>query len=611
MLLINIKWIILVVLIILFIVTITILIRRQKQAIKREMLLRKITDALRSTLDVNEIKKTIVTEVAKALNADFVIILEFDNKAGKFLVADEYSEYKSSPEHRSAVGVDFAGKLNYVWNLYAQGKVVIIQDAERLIKDYNLKGTADEKWLLDYEIKSAVGVPIYHSDNLFGILAIDYTRKKVFISNEQIEFIKILGAQTALALHQARLYEKQNQIAQKESSLRQIISEIKLTNSLQQAYSKLLKELSQIYNLNRVLFLESSAHNPNELIIKSEYVLNCENCSSNIIFPQICVDNFLNLINNFEILVINDVKTCYPDEDTLQFFKKYRIQSLMAMPLVKKSQSTTLFGFVILCGDKEREWSAYEIDLLKSISESVISILWEISKFNEIEDLRNSFVLTLAHDFQVPLIAERNALEYLVRYISDKIGPDKELLNEILENNKNLITLLGKSVDIYSYESGKKELNLNTYNLITIIEEVMAYIEGYASKHKVTLELNNPNQPVFVNVDKGELFKVFNTVIENAIEKSPADSKVLINIHQVENNIEISIKDNGPSIPEDVQQKLFNRYEMALAIERKIGAGTGLFLAKHIMEAHGGRIYFKTAPKEGTIFFIILPFGEI
>ncbi|MDD3419249.1 MAG: ATP-binding protein, partial [Candidatus Gastranaerophilales bacterium] len=60
-------------------------------------------------------------------------------------------------------------------------------------------------------------------------------------------------------------------------------------------------------------------------------------------------------------------------------------------------------------------------------------------------------------------------------------------------------------------------------------------------------------------------------------------------------------------ITPEMQEKIFKRYEMALAIERKIGAGTGLFLAKRIMEAHKGSISFETEASIGTVFYITLP----
>lgn len=586
--------------------------KKQKESAEREALLRTIIEMVRRTLNLKEIKRTIVTEIGKIFNANRIFIIDFDLETGLPLPLDENSEYLSSPDEISFIGIDFRYQISQAASLLQEKKTLAIDDMGEFIERNNLKGTADEKWLLDSEMRSAIAVPILQGRKLYSGLVIQYTKENIHhFTEEEIKFVETLGTQIGIAFEQAILFNRVKQHARKESILRHIISEIKLSTSLEQTYSKLMEELARIYKLNRVLFLESSPQNRNELIIKSEYVINNDGSyANNLIFPQVCIDDFLNLINNFKTLVIHDVMDCYPDKDTLEFFRKYKIQSLMATPLVKQNKNVTVFGFVILCAEEVRRWTAYELDLLKSISESVISILWEISRFNEVEDLRNSFVITLAHDFQVPLIGERNALEYLVKYASGNMGADRALLNEVLENNKNLIALLGKSVDIYNYEAGKKDLHFYVWDISSILKDVIEYENEFALTHNVTIEFKTPPSPLFVKVDRYELLKVFNTIVENAIEKSPRESKVLINVREIVGNVEVSIEDHGPGIPEEIQKKIFNRYEMALAIERKIGAGVGLFLAKRVMEAHDGQIYFETEQNKGTVFYVVLPIAE-
>lgn len=584
--------------------------QKQKETAEREALLRNTVETIRSTLDIEEIKNKIVTEIGKLLKADRVFIVEYDSKNKRFLPITQNSEYLSSQKIKSMIGlnVETLEELSFIKSAHATGLDLIYPNIDKLLEKEKTENVQVINFIKNFSIASSIIINITYGEEFLGNLVIHYNQEKEYFAEDDLQYLKTIANQIGIGIYQSVLFSRVKQQAQKESILRHIISEIKLSSSLEQAYLMLLEELSKIYNLNRVLFLESSPHNRTDLIIKSEFIVNDSKLQvNNLIFPQVCINDFLNLINNFETLVINNVLDCYPDEETMKFFRKYKIQSLMAAPLVKQNKNITVFGFIILCGEDKREWSIYEIELLKSISESVISVLWEICKFNEIEDLRNSFVLTLAHDFQVPLIGERNALEYLIKYASEKIGADASLLSEILENNNNIILLLEKSVDIYNYESGKKELNFNVYNIKVLLKEAVEYIKEYATSKSVSLELNCKDKHLFVNVDKFEILKVFHTIIENAIEKSPENSKVLINVHRKMDDIEISIKDFGPGIPKEIQEKIFNRYEMALAIERKIGAGTGLFLSKRIIEAHKGKIYFDTTLKKGTAFYIILP----
>lgn len=587
---------------------------KQTKTAERETLLRNTVETIRSTLDIEKIKNKIVTEIGKLLKADRVFIIEYDSKNKGFVPISQNSEYLSSQKVKSMVGlnIETMEELAFLKSAYSLGVDLIYPNINKLLEEKKTENGQIINFIKSFGISSAIITNITYGQKFLGNLVIHYSQERGFFTEDELQYVKTIANQVGIGIYQSVLFNKLKQHAKKESILRHIIAEIKFSSSLEQAYLKLLGELSKIYNLNRVLFLESSPQNRTDLIIKSEFVINKSDLQvNNLVFPQVCIDDFLSLINNFETLVINNVLDCYPDEETMKFFRKYKIKSLMATPLVKQSKNITVFGFVILCGEKPREWSAYEIELLKSISESVISVLWEICKFNEIEDLRNSFVLTLAHDFQVPLIAERNALEYLIKYDSDKIGNDSLLLNEILENNNNIIKLLEKSVDIYDYESGKKELDLSICNIQVLSKEAIEYIQEYAIAKSVMLELNCKEKNIFVNIDKLEILKVLHIIIENAIEKSPENSKVLLNVRKIADNVEIFIKDFGSGIPEEIQKKIFNRYEMALAIERKIGAGTGLFLSKRIIEAHNGQIYFDTNPKKGTIFYIILPIYEL
>ena len=375
-----------------------------------------------------------------------------------------------------------------------------------------------------------------------------------------------------------------------------------------QTYNELLHKLAEIFNLNRVLFLEFSVINPDELIVKYEYVTNKKNSSvNNLVFPQICIDEFSNLIHNLKMMVINDVSDCF-QEHTNVFLKKYKIKSLLAVPLVKYNKETKIWGFIVLCAEKARIWTKEEINLINIISESVVSVIWELSKFIEIEELRNAFILTLTHNFQVPLRGEQKALEYLK---SVELGKYKEIVEALLQNNKNIITMLNKFIDVYNYESGKKKPDLDNYEIYDILNNSVKTFEDYAVSKFVKIQLNKNETPLFVKVDKEEITKIFDTIITNAIENSPEGEVVEIKYYKKDNQVIISIHNNGKVIPEEIQDIIFSRYAMALAIERKIYPDIGHILSKRIIEAHNGSIWFETKLQEGTTFYISLPRGSM
>ncbi len=559
-----------------------------KQTAERETTLREIVSTISSTLDFNNIRKTLVTRLGEAIGSDFDILYIQDLDTNRFITIDEYSVHLSSSEMESPVGTNIIE--DYGWgDAFRTGEMaeVIYSKVEDFKSKFNVYGTKGEQFLDKYNIKSCIAIPVKYANLLLGVLAMNYTKQYKSITKEEINFVRAAAYQAGIALYQARLYEKQKKAAKKEKLLREIISEIRGSQSLDEVYNYILRKFTDIFQADRCVFLETPNYKYETPHMKYEYIRN----------------------NELKPLSYQEISAVYLDKfkEAGETLTPAVVNSLLAMPLVRYNRQTKLLGIIALWRSNATEWKPEEIELLKIITESVVNVVWDITKLIEIEDLRNSFVLTLAHDFQVPLVGEKTALEYLLKYTGDKLGPAKELVEEILENNENMTTLLKKSVDIYNYESGKKKLKLSVIKIHDLIGYSAERFKEHAETRSVKTVIETPEKLLLVNVEPREISKVFDTIIENAIDNSPQGENINIKYYQKNKNIIISIHNKGPGMSPDIQQKIFKRYEMAIAIERKIGAGTGLFLSKRIIDAHSGSIWFETGPQQGTTFYISLP----
>jgi len=345
--------------------------------------------------------------------------------------------------------------------------------------------------------KSCLGLPIKKEDRIYGVIYFENQKIIKAFDESRIELLKTLLVQCAISIENATLYKSSQEskkiiekTAHKETILREIISEIKLTRDLNEAYQKLLWKVAEKFGLNRVLFLESSGINPNELFVKYEFVVNSGELSlKNETLPEIYTEPFFNLIHNLKPLVINNINEHYSNED-LVFFEKYKVNALLAVPLVKYNKNVRVLGFVVLCSKEIKMWTTDEIELIKAINSSVVSVIWEISTFIEIENLRNSFISTLAHDFQVPIIGERAALEYLLKYMGKTPLKSKEIVEELIQNNLNITTLLNKSIEIYNYESGKTKLTLYLIQISEVLNESIDSLIRLADSRSVNILLH-------------------------------------------------------------------------------------------------------------------------
>lgn len=223
---------------------------------EKEALLRKITETIRKTLDINETKKTIVTEVYNALNADRVYIVEFDSKTDIPQILDKDSECISLGL-KSLVGYNFASsEVDFLANIYRQNQPLITSNIEEFIIENNLQNTDLEKWIKMAEIKSGVGMPMIYGDKNFGVLCVNYTKSAYPITEEYIEFIKVLADQAGIALYQAELHSITEKQAEREKALRTITNIVRNSLDINEIKNKFVMETAKYFNANRCFIYE-------------------------------------------------------------------------------------------------------------------------------------------------------------------------------------------------------------------------------------------------------------------------------------------------------------------------------------------------------------------
>lgn len=409
-------------------------------------------------------------------------------------------------------------------------------------------------------------------------------------------------------LHDQVEFIKQN--ALKEKLTRETLSDIRVSQSLDEVFKYLISRLAYISNADRVFYCDTPIYKYERSIIKYELnkTLTHPDLKHSVI-PEFFDELLTSVSKTLDVFVINDTREYYKDNTlALNFFEKYKINSAVFIPLIEESHNIRVPGVFILTSFHFENWSKESITFLKSIVDSAITPIWEIKQRDKVEELRNTFMLTLAHDLQVPLVGEQKALEFLhARPDEQPIGKYKEMITATLDSNKDLSKLLDKLLDIYNYEAGKKSLTIEEININEIIATEINIIKNHRKKEMPNIDTRLQTDISSVKLDKEEISKVLYTFLDNAITNLPKDGEILVKTYKMENQINVCVSDNGPGIPGEIREKLFERYAMAQAIERKIGAGLGLYLAKQIIEAHKGKIWFTTEAGKGTTFCFSIP----
>ena len=243
----------------------------------------------------------------------------------------------------------------------------------------------------------------------------------------------------------------------------------------------------------------------------------------------------------------------------------------------------------------------------RELNESNYKLLEANESLKKKDEAQNQFINIAAHELRTPIQPILNAI-YLLQ--SQNIGSEKRIqyIDIIRRNTEKLGRLAGDILDVTRIESNTLKLTLERLNLYDLILDT---IEEYKKNTEfVYKELNvnyeSPNKSILVQGDKVRLGQVMFILLDNAGKFTKKGSIIVIS-HTKSNSVQITVKDTGPGIDPEVLPQLFNKF----VTKSDRGTGLGLFIAKSIVEAHGGVIWAENNfQQKGATFFFTLPLSN-
>ena len=172
---------------------------------------------------------------------------------------------------------------------------------------------------------------------------------------------------------------------------------------------------------------------------------------------------------------------------------------------------------------------------------------------------------------------------------------------------KNLILTL---LDQAKMEAGSFALDFQNANLGEVVENVRTLLTPLAEQRDIQIETNTKHPIPRILLDSARLNQVISNILGNAIKFTPEGGKITIETSVESQNIQVSISDTGPGIPEDQKQQVFERFWQARETHQQ-GTGLGLAIAKGIVEAHHGKIWIESEVGKGSTFFFSLPIRRL
>lgn len=231
-----------------------------------------------------------------------------------------------------------------------------------------------------------------------------------------------------------------------------------------------------------------------------------------------------------------------------------------------------------------------------------------------LEEKRKKFVSDVSHELKTPMAGIKLICDSLVLTENLDTETIKEFLADLSDEVDRLTRIIERLLALTKLDEGGASLKLEEADIKTLADSVIHKLTPIASARNIVIYIGYKNRefkPILLDYDK--IYEAVYNIAENAIKYSPEGSVVDFDLRENGNDIIIEIKDNGPGIPENERERIFERfYRLDDSRARDTGGtGLGLAIAKEAVLMHGGSIEITESEKGGSVFTVRLPYGRV
>ncbi|OPJ55579.1 sensor histidine kinase [Alkalithermobacter paradoxus] len=229
-------------------------------------------------------------------------------------------------------------------------------------------------------------------------------------------------------------------------------------------------------------------------------------------------------------------------------------------------------------------------------------------KLSQIEHQRREFVHNVSHELKTPLSSIKLLIESLKYGTYEDVNIYKEFFMDIYGEVDRIKQIIDDLMIVVNIDENKSHINLELTYINYLIEKLISRMMLKAKEKNISIiykEIDN----IQIKVDNIKIDRAITNILDNAIKYSNENSNIYIYLYNEEKYAVIKVKDEGIGIPQEDIGRIFERfYRVDKARSRKTGgSGLGLFIAKELIDLHGGDIVVESKEKEGTTFYVKLP----
>ncbi len=319
----------------------------------------------------------------------------------------------------------------------------------------------------------------------------------------------------------------------------------------------------------------------------------------------------------------------------------YHVTTMLVLPMLVGHQ---LVGLITLDhGGPEHHYTSQELDLAQTVARLTALVIERDRLLRQREEARanemalraanhqmSDFLGIASHELLTPLTSIKAHLQLAERRmnrltapnafpdgihpgeIAAKLQPFQEMLSRLNSQAERMNRLVGELLDVTRIQAGKFTLQLVPCDLRQMVRGAVEEQRLSWSSREISLTL--PEAPVRVQGDSERLGQVVTNYLTNALKYSPPEAPVAVALRLEQGQARVEVRDNGPGLPPDEQERIWERFHRVKGIEVQSGTGVGLGLGLHIcktiIERHAGQVGVQSTPGHGATFWFTLPLAE-
>lgn len=237
----------------------------------------------------------------------------------------------------------------------------------------------------------------------------------------------------------------------------------------------------------------------------------------------------------------------------------------------------------------------------------ILMVFQDLTRVRRLENIRRDFVSNVSHELRTPLASLKAIAETLMEGALDDPPAARRFLDRMDGEIDNLTQMVQELLELSRIESGRVPLERANMRPYDLLQPACDRMQLQVQRAGLRLFLECPLDLPLIHVDSTRLAQVLVNLLHNAVKFTPPGGEIHAGAYQQIGNVIFFVRDTGVGIKPDALPRIFERFYKADRSRSGGGTGLGLSISRHMVEAHGGRIWAESTPEKGSTFYFSLP----